>query len=192
MKVETIDRILRAVEWILAIPIVILSLILVAGGLLVLTEGAFQTEPPDRYPGMAVVIVPTATATIPPTDVPAATVSPPTITPYTPPPLPTSTGAPPVFMLQEGAMPTWTPQPPPPPIVSGQFGDGQYVVGSDIQPGMYRAPGGDRCYWARLSGFSGGIDDIIANGIPNGAAIIEIASTDRGFETRGCGGWARQ
>jgi hypothetical protein len=44
------------------------------------------------------------------------------------------------------------------------------------------------CYWARLSGFTGELDDIIANG-NNGPEIVAIDPSDAGFETRGCGDW---
>ena len=48
---------------------------------------------------------------------------------------------------------------------SQTFGDGTHVVGLDIQPGIYRAPGGDTCIWQRLSGLSGEYQDIIASGL---------------------------
>lgn len=67
------------------------------------------------------------------------------------------------------------------------FGDGIHVVGTDIQPGTYRAEGTDGCYWARLSGFSG--DDIITNDIGDGTRIVEIQATDVGFESSRCGTW---
>ncbi|MGH8905565.1 MAG: hypothetical protein ACRD0K_03390 [Egibacteraceae bacterium] len=38
---------------------------------------------------------------------------------------------------------------------------GTYLVGTDIQPGVYRNPEG--CHWARLFGVSGELSDIIAN-----------------------------
>ena len=44
---------------------------------------------------------------------------------------------------------------------------GTYFVGSDIAPGTWRSSGGTGCYWARLSGFSGTSDDIIANDFTN-------------------------
>ncbi len=71
------------------------------------------------------------------------------------------------------------------------FGNGTHRVGTDIAPGTYRAPGGDACYWARLSGFSGEIDDVIANGGFNANPTVTIASSDAGFETRGCGTWTK-
>jgi hypothetical protein len=67
------------------------------------------------------------------------------------------------------------------------FGNGTYTVGQDIDPGTYRSEGSSMCYWARLSGFSGELDDIIANG--NASTILTIDSGDEGFETSGCGTW---
>ena len=44
-------------------------------------------------------------------------------------------------------------------------GDGTYRVGVSIEPGTYSSPGSDLCYWARLSGLSGELNDIITNSI---------------------------
>ena len=71
-----------------------------------------------------------------------------------------------------------------------EFGDGTWIVGTDIEPSTYRddraRPG---CYWARLSGFSGEIQDVIANRTSDFVQTVTIRSTDRGFETGGCGTW---
>lgn len=70
------------------------------------------------------------------------------------------------------------------------FHDGTFQVGKDIQPGTYRlrtAPSG--CYYARLKGFSGSLDDIIANENTDAPAIVTIASTDKGFQSERCGTW---
>ena len=71
------------------------------------------------------------------------------------------------------------------------FGDGTHRVGKDVMPGTYRAPsvGGFGCYWARLRNFSGGLNAIIANGNESAPALVTIKSTDRGFESNGCGTW---
>lgn len=53
-------------------------------------------------------------------------------------------------------------------------------AGKDIAPGRYRFTGS--CYWARLSGFSGEMDDLIANGNEDGSFIVEIDPADVGFE----------
>lgn len=71
------------------------------------------------------------------------------------------------------------------------FGNGVHIVGTDIEPGLYRTEGGSNCYWARLSGLSGGFGDLIANGLPDGPASIAIQGSDAGFESSGCATWNR-
>lgn len=70
-------------------------------------------------------------------------------------------------------------------------GSGVYMVGEDIEPGTYRSDG-DSCYWARLAGFSGSLDDIIANDNVSGTAYVTIAPSDVAFEASRCGDWMRQ
>ena len=71
------------------------------------------------------------------------------------------------------------------------FGDGTYLVGVDVAPGTWRAPGGEFCTWQRLAGFSGDFGELIAIDIVAGPAIVSIAATDIGFSTTGCGSWTR-
>ncbi len=72
------------------------------------------------------------------------------------------------------------------------FADGTYIVGTDIKPGTYRMrKSSSDCYYARLRGFSGTIDDIIANDITRGRAIITISARDKGFYSERCGTWTR-
>ena len=85
---------------------------------------------------------------------------------------------------------------PPVTITSDQpdanvtVGDGAYLVGIDIEPGIYRAPGGSRCYWERLSGLGGEFDDLIAMDVSiDTHQIVEVKETDKAFKTRGCGEW---
>lgn len=68
------------------------------------------------------------------------------------------------------------------------FGDGTHHIGEDIAPGTYRSDGEGTCYWARLAGFSGELDDIRANGNST-PEIVTIAQRDAAFETQGCGRW---
>ena len=68
--------------------------------------------------------------------------------------------------------------------------EGKWVLGSHIMPGTYEAGGGDTCYWERLSGLSGTSDDIIANELPSGQAVVEIADDDVAFNSTDCGEWA--
>lgn len=82
--------------------------------------------------------------------------------------------------------------PPPPPGPATSFADGTLVVGTDIQPGTYKAPNPNgSCYFARLKGTSGGFDDIITNGNPSGPVTVTIKATDKAFESSRCGGWTK-
>ena len=70
------------------------------------------------------------------------------------------------------------------------FTDGDWVVGQDVVPGQYTAePTDDACYWERATGFAHSSDEIIANDIPRGRAIVEIEVSDVRFSSRGCGTW---
>lgn len=71
------------------------------------------------------------------------------------------------------------------------FGPGTYAVGIDIEPGTYKAPGGAKCYWARLSGFGGTFEEIIADEEPDGSVTVKIDPGDKGFVSRGCGHWSK-
>ena len=69
-------------------------------------------------------------------------------------------------------------------------GDGDWIVGTDMVPGTYRAEGGSFCTWERLRNFSGGFNGIIANGIDK-RPVVTIQAGDKGFGTDGCGSWSR-
>jgi hypothetical protein len=77
--------------------------------------------------------------------------------------------------------------PPASPLSS--FGEGSFAVNQQIVPGRYQSAGADACYWQRTSGFGGTLDQIIANDNVSGQAIVDIAGTDAGFGSRGCGDW---
>ena len=87
------------------------------------------------------------------------------------------------------------------------LGDGTFLVGSDIAPGRYRATGStDSCYWLRLDSFGAVLsserpddwtttrlmeldeygDTVAADRYP----IVDIASSDGGFFSDGCGTWS--
>lgn len=74
---------------------------------------------------------------------------------------------------------TYTPPPP------KSFGNGTYVVGTDIQAGTYRSPGGGTyCAWVRLSDLSG--TGIIALGNSSGGPlVVTVEASDKGFEVQG-------
>ena len=95
---------------------------------------------------------------------------------------PTTTAAP-TMSVAPGQTITSTPG-----IVSN-FGDGTYLVGSSIAPGIYLSQGGNNCYWGRIGIDSNGKSVVLAMGIPNGPVMVTILSTDAGFITSGCGVW---
>ena len=83
--------------------------------------------------------------------------------------------------------PSFPAPPPPPPLFT--FGSGTKVVGDAVPPGRYRSPGSASCYWERLSGFGGTFGEIIANGFGSVKVVVEIKSTDAGFDSSSCGTW---
>jgi hypothetical protein len=76
------------------------------------------------------------------------------------------------------------------PEAQTEFGDGTYIVGKDIEPGTYKS-NDSVVYWARLKDFSGDLESIHANGVPTGPEIVEISSSDVGFQTSGGGTWTK-
>ena len=89
-----------------------------------------------------------------------------------------TTEAPTPAATTENSAPAVT-QPP-----ARMFFNGTWLVGSDIEPGRYRLYADNSCYWARLAGFSGELDDILANeNIWNGGYfIVDVLASDAGFE----------
>ncbi|MGE0825519.1 MAG: hypothetical protein AB7G75_24680 [Candidatus Binatia bacterium] len=69
------------------------------------------------------------------------------------------------------------------------FGDGVYLVGTDIAPGTWRTNSPESCYWARLRGFTNSLGDIISSAILE--EIVTIAETDKGFRSTQCGTWTK-
>jgi hypothetical protein len=45
--------------------------------------------------------------------------------------------------------------------------------------------------WRRLSGFTHDLGTILANNNTNDPAVVEIAPTDVGFESKKCGTWTK-
>jgi len=75
-------------------------------------------------------------------------------------------------------------------LASACFGPGTFRVGTDIQPGTYRnsdSSGG--CYWARLSGFDGTIEEVITSRTTYDLDVVTISPTDVGFSSIRCGVW---
>ena len=69
--------------------------------------------------------------------------------------------------------------------------DGMWLVGDDIKAGVYRTVPTGRCYWPRLSGLSGGFDDLIANDNIDAPSYVEILPTDKAFQSVRCGTWTK-
>ena len=73
------------------------------------------------------------------------------------------------------------------------FGDGTFLVGIDISPGRYRAASPtEACWWERRRSFEAWLSyghgrlPISSESQP----IVDIASSDAGFVSRGCGVWS--
>ena len=64
-----------------------------------------------------------------------------------------------------------------------------YLVWRDIGPGTYRGEAGqgilDSCYYARLSGLSGDLDDLITNNSATGQFYVTVEASDYALQT-GC------
>jgi hypothetical protein len=73
------------------------------------------------------------------------------------------------------------------------FGQGTFIVGTDMGPGTYRSGQGSGCYWARLRGFGGSLNEIIANDFRSGGgrSVVTIRSGDKGFTSSRCGTWSK-
>jgi len=71
--------------------------------------------------------------------------------------------------------------------VEGEFTQGDYRVGIDIEAGDYTASHETGCHWQRLSGFGLEDSDILDEGTD--LAEVTIEETDEGFRTWGCGTW---
>ncbi|KQX57855.1 MULTISPECIES: hypothetical protein [unclassified Streptomyces] len=70
-------------------------------------------------------------------------------------------------------------------------GDGDFEVGTDAKPGLYRSTGNKDagCYWERAKNASGDTDSILANDNVTGTGYVEIKATDKLFKSSGCGKW---
>lgn len=103
-------------------------------------------------------------------------------------PTPSRTALPEPAMIPTTPLPTTTPAPtsttvPDPNLVL----PGTYLVGKDIQPGLYSGQAGadilESCYWARLNSLSGELGAIIANDNAMGPYYVEVAASDFALET---------
>ena len=75
-------------------------------------------------------------------------------------------------------------------VAEGSFSDGMQLVGRDVAPGMYRAAEhvSTRCRWVRLSDWSWTVG-VITERLQREVAVAEIAASDAGFFSEGCGEW---
>ncbi len=72
-----------------------------------------------------------------------------------------------------------------------KFGSGSWLVTGEVKPGFYRnSSSSSGCYWARLSGFSGDLDDIMSNEFTYDKDIVEITGDEAGIESSSCGTWS--
>ncbi len=74
----------------------------------------------------------------------------------------------------------------PTPTLPG-FASGTLRVNDQIAPGRYSATATSGCYWARLSGTSGQLDDVLSNNNATGHVIVDILPTDAAFQSARCG-----
>ncbi|QVQ54792.1 hypothetical protein J4H86_09500 [Spiractinospora alimapuensis] len=74
-------------------------------------------------------------------------------------------------------------------------GNGIHLVDDDIPAGTYQTDGPDEddilpmCYWARLSGTSGELEEIIANDNLEGPGVVTIEESDVALELSGGCDW---
>ena len=74
-----------------------------------------------------------------------------------------------------------------------EFGDGDYLVNDDIEPGTYTSSiGGPLCYWARVVGEGKTLGDIIESDVSLNPATVTISADDTGFKTTNCGTWKKK
>lgn len=73
------------------------------------------------------------------------------------------------------------------------LGAGSWEVGSEVKPGTYTTTAEEHCYWARLKGFDGDFDSIIANGNldPGQRGRITVKKSDKGLQLTGDCTWKR-
>lgn len=78
-----------------------------------------------------------------------------------------------------------------PPKQKSLIQDGMWLVGTEIEPGVYRSGSADTCFWERMASLDvNDLASLLANGMgPN--QTVTILASDRMFEHRGCGGWVK-
>lgn len=79
-----------------------------------------------------------------------------------------------------------------PSALKTTFGDGTWIVGRDIAPGIYSTQRAGRCHYDVEGGSGGGQHANIADADSSGQAVVTVGSTDRTFTSQGCGTWVKQ
>jgi hypothetical protein len=75
------------------------------------------------------------------------------------------------------------------PATLPSFGPGTFAVGAQVVPGRWRSDGGDLCYWERLAGLGGGLDELLDSaGVPGPTEVV-LGPSDVAFSSFGCGTW---
>ena len=72
----------------------------------------------------------------------------------------------------------------------GAIGDGDWLVNVDMGPGVWTAPGGPQCEWARVSDFSGDASSLKASDNGTDNPVVHVDAGDFGFVSSGCGTWS--
>ncbi|WP_434612348.1 hypothetical protein [Arthrobacter sp. A5] len=76
--------------------------------------------------------------------------------------------------------------------VANTIRDGTWVVGTDIEPGTYRAAAVQSgCYWGIYQSGSNG-SQIIENDIPGGGRPSVLLAAGQDFKASRCGSWEKQ
>ncbi|MGH3795996.1 MAG: hypothetical protein ACRDSP_14025 [Pseudonocardiaceae bacterium] len=76
------------------------------------------------------------------------------------------------------------------------FSDGTFEVLRDVQAGTYRtagprAGGFPFCFWYRLNGLGGTLQEIIASGESEGPVTLTVRPSDKAVRTEYCDPWVR-
>lgn len=83
-----------------------------------------------------------------------------------------------------------------PPGPADHFSDGTFEVLRDVQAGTYRtagprAGGFPFCFWYRLNGLGGTLQEIIASGESEGPVTLTVRPSDKAVRTEYCDPWVR-
>jgi DnaJ domain len=81
---------------------------------------------------------------------------------------------------------------PPSATPTDPFGNGTWLVPREIAPGKWQnSDSSEGCSWTQLSSLSGEPSAVIASGVTNSIATMEITGGEMAFDSWGCGTWTR-